>query len=48
MIDLEFVRTIVSICSGIGTIGAAAGGALHSLFPCEETAAGYREARGRY
>lgn len=25
MIDLEFVRTIVSICSGIGTIGAAAG-----------------------
>ena len=25
MIDLEFLRTIVSICSGIGTIGAAAG-----------------------
>ena len=25
MIDLEFIRTIVSICSGIGTIGAAVG-----------------------
>ncbi len=39
MIDLEFVRTIVSICSR---------GALHGLFPCEETAAGYRETRWRY